>query len=100
MSGIAQSAALARLADRVTLVGYRTGWSLVRRMPAGPAYHLFDLIADVMWRRGGKSVQRMRNNYATVRPELSPDELDALVRAGTRSYLRYWCDSFRLPDRR
>jgi len=96
---MAQGAALARLTDRVTLVGYRTGWSLVRRMPAGPAYRLFDLIADGMWRRGGKSVQRMRSNYATVRPELGPAELDALVRAGTRSYLRYWCDSFRLPDR-
>lgn len=98
MSRITQSAALARITDRVTLIGYRAGWSLVRRMPAGAAYRLFDLIADVMWRRGGKSVQRMHSNYATVRPELSPAELNALVRAGTRSYLRYWCDSFRLPD--
>ena len=47
----------------------------------------------------GKGVERMRSNYATVRPELSPAELDALVRAGMRSYLRYWCDAFRLPDR-
>jgi KDO2-lipid IV(A) lauroyltransferase len=96
---MAQGAALTRLTDRVTLIGYRTGWSLVRRMPAGPAYRLFDLIADLMWRRDGKSVQRMRSNYATVRPELGSAELNALVRAGTRSYLRYWCDSFRLPDR-
>ncbi|HEY5246952.1 MAG TPA: phosphatidylinositol mannoside acyltransferase, partial [Dermatophilaceae bacterium] len=57
-----------------------------------------DLMADAMWRRGGKSVDRMRSNYATVRPELSPAELDDLVRAGLRSYLRYWCESFRLPD--
>ena len=41
----------------------------------------------------------MRSNYATVRPELNPAELDALVRAGVRSYLRYWCDACRLPDR-
>ena len=41
----------------------------------------------------------MRSNYATARPELTGPELDALVRAGMRSYLRYWCDSFRLPDR-
>ena len=40
----------------------------------------------------------MRSNYATARPELTGPELDALVRAGMRSYLRYWCDSFRLPD--
>jgi len=68
-------------------------------MPDRLAYRSFDLIADVTWRRGGKSVERMRSNYATVRPELRPPELDALVRAGMRSYLRYWCDSFRLPDR-
>ena len=41
----------------------------------------------------------MRSNYATVRPELTTTELDGLVRAGMRSYLRYWCDAFRLPDR-
>jgi KDO2-lipid IV(A) lauroyltransferase len=60
---------------------------------------VFDLMADVMWRRNGKGVQRMRSNYATVRPELSTAEVDSLVHAGVRSYLRYWCESFRLPDR-
>ena len=90
---------MSRLAERATLVGYRAGWSLVRRMPSHLAYGAFDLIADVSWRRGGKGVERMRSNYATVRPELNPAELDALVRAGQRSYLRYWCESFRLPDR-
>jgi KDO2-lipid IV(A) lauroyltransferase len=68
-------------------------------MPGRVAYGSFDRIADVAWRRGGKGVERMRSNYATVRPELTPSELDALVRAGMRSYLRYWCDAFRLPDR-
>ena len=90
---------MSRLTDRAMLAGYRSGWSLVRRMPERSAFRMFDLMADVMWRRGGKGVQRMRSNYATVRPELSPVELDALVRAGVRSYLRYWCDACRLPDR-
>ena len=89
---------LGSLSERATLLGYRAGWSLVRRMPGRLAYRGFDLIADVAWRRGGTSVERMRSNYATVRPELSPAELDSLVRAGMRSYMRYWCDSFRLPD--
>jgi len=81
------------------MVGYRTGWHIVRRIPDRAAFRVFDLMADVMWRRNGKGVQRMRSNYATVRPELSPAEVDALVHAGVRSYLRYWCESFRLPDR-
>ncbi len=89
---------MTRLAERATLAGYRTGWSLVRRMPARFAYGAFDLLADVAWRRGGKGVERMRSNYKVVRPELTAAELEALVRAGMRSYLRYWCDSFRLPD--
>lgn len=99
MSRLPERATLTRLTERATLLGYRAGWSLVRRMPARTAYRAFDVIADVAWRRGGKGVERMRSNYATVRPELTSAELDALVRAGMRSYLRYWCDSFRLPDR-
>ncbi|MEO8557069.1 MAG: phosphatidylinositol mannoside acyltransferase [Actinomycetota bacterium] len=90
---------MSTLTERASLAGYRAGWSLTRRLPDRLAYRSFDLLADAVWRRGGKGVERMRSNYGIVRPELSPDELDALVRAGMRSYLRYWCDSFRLPDR-
>ena len=89
---------MSAVADRVVLAAYRAGWSLIRRVPARLAYGAFDLAADVVWRRGGHSVERLRSNYALVRPELAADELDALVRRGVRSYLRYWCDAFRLPD--
>jgi len=94
----AERGTLDALTERAKLLGYRTGWFLTRRMPARLAFRTFDLMADVMWRRGGKGVDRMRSNYATVRPELTTSELDDLVRAGLRSYLRYWCESFRLPD--
>jgi len=84
--------------DAVLVAGYRIGWRLVRRLPERAAYALFDRIADTMVRRGGRSVQRLRDNYSVVRPELTDGELDDLVKAGVRSYLRYWCEAFRLPD--
>lgn len=87
-----------RTQDALLVAVYRTGWSAVRRLPERTAYALFDRIADRMARARGHSVRRLRDNYAVVRPELSEPELDALVRAGVRSYLRYWCEAFRLPD--
>jgi KDO2-lipid IV(A) lauroyltransferase len=85
--------------DTLAVRGYRLGWSLVRRMPERAAYALFDRVADLAVARGGAGVARLRANYAKVRPELAPADLDALVKAGMRSYLRYYCDAFRLPDR-
>jgi KDO2-lipid IV(A) lauroyltransferase len=99
VSPLTEHATLVGLRERAKMAGYRTGWHIVRRLPGGVAFRVFDVMAEVMCRRDGKGVQRMRSNYATVRPELSPAEVDALVRAGVRSYLRYWCESFRLPDR-
>ncbi|HMM94743.1 phosphatidylinositol mannoside acyltransferase [Phycicoccus sp.] len=83
-------------ADAATLAGHRLGWAAVRRMPERVAYGLFDRVADLTVARGGAS--RMRANYARVRPELDDAALDALVRAGMRSYLRYYCEAFRLPE--
>lgn len=85
--------------EQVAVGAYRLGWGAVRTLPAPVAYGLFDRIADGMFTKGGKGVERMRSNYARVRPELGSKALDELVHAGLRSYLRYWCDSFRLPDR-
>lgn len=84
--------------DAVVIAGYRLGWRAVRLLPERAAYALFDRVADEMTRRNGRSIQRLRDNYAVVRPELCPSDLEDLVRAGARSYLRYWCEAFRLPD--
>ncbi len=83
-------------ADALTLAGHRLGWAAVRRMPERMALSLFDRAADLTVARGG--AERMRANYARVRPELPPAALDAMVREGMRSYLRYYCEAFRLPE--
>ena len=85
--------------DRLTVAGFRLAWWLVRRVPDRVAYAAFDVVADGSARRAGTGVRRLRANYARVRPDLDTAALDDLVRAGMRSYLRYWCDAFRLPDR-
>ncbi|PWJ24965.1 KDO2-lipid IV(A) lauroyltransferase [Branchiibius hedensis] len=84
------------LTGAATVAGYRAGWGLVRRLPERSAYAAFQVIADRAYARGGKSVQRLRSNYARVRPELDEPALEALVKEGMRSYLRYFCDAFRL----
>ena len=84
--------------ERAVLLIYGAGWRLVRLLPERAAYAAFDLGADLAWRLRGTGVRRLEANLARVRPELDEAALRALSRAGMRSYLRYWCDSFRLPD--
>ncbi|MBB5835155.1 KDO2-lipid IV(A) lauroyltransferase [Kribbella italica] len=59
---------------------------------------VFTRVADFVVRRDGGGVRRLRGNLAVVRPDASADELDGLVSAGMRSYLRYWQEAFRLPE--
>ncbi|KRF25058.1 phosphatidylinositol mannoside acyltransferase [Phycicoccus sp. Soil803] len=87
------------LGDLLAVSGYRLGWGAVRRLPERTAYTVFEQLADLTTARGGKGVQRLRSNYARVRPDLDESALDSLVREGMRSYLRYYCEAFRLPDR-
>jgi hypothetical protein len=84
--------------DPVTYWLYAGAWAVVRRLPERVAYRLFDLVADLVWRRRPAAVLRLEANLRRARPEATPAELRALSRAGLRSYLRYWCDVFRLPD--
>lgn len=94
-----QNRARTRIRDRLVVAGHRAAWGGVRAMPTRAAYRAFDRIADLAYRRNGRSVQRLRANYARVRPDLDQAGLERLVHAGMRSYLRYWCEAFRLPDR-
>jgi lauroyl/myristoyl acyltransferase len=88
----------AALVDGLTHRLYAAGWWLVRRLPERAAYRLFRVVADLMFRRDVDPARRLRANLRRVRPDASEAELAALTHDGLRSYLRYWCDVFRLPD--
>jgi KDO2-lipid IV(A) lauroyltransferase len=83
--------------DQVTDALYGLGWSTVKKLPEPVAVRLGHTLADLAWKQRGKGVQRLESNYARVVPGASPERLAELSRAGMRSYLRYWMESFRLP---
>jgi KDO2-lipid IV(A) lauroyltransferase len=85
------------LGDQLTYGAYATGWGVVKRLPESAANGLFRRIADLAWKRRGKGVLRLESNLRRVRPEASEAEIAELGRAGMRNYLRYWCESFRMP---
>ena len=85
--------------DQVVEFGYAAAWRLVRALPLPAARALFNAGADRGFRRNGPGTQRLRRNLRrVVGPALPEAELDALVRAGLRSYARYWLEAFRLPS--
>ncbi|MCX5260559.1 phosphatidylinositol mannoside acyltransferase [Streptomyces canus] len=83
--------------ERLTDSLYGLGWGVVKKLPEPVAVRLGRSIADLAWKQRGKGVLRLESNYARVVPDASPERLAELSRAGMRSYLRYWMESFRLP---
>lgn len=81
----------------LTYIGYFLAWKLLGFLPERYAYGLMNWLADQITKRNPTGVQRLRSNYLRVRPEFDELQLEAAVREGMRSYLRYWCDTFRLP---
>ncbi len=94
VGGLRRAASAA--SENAVALGFLSGWRLVRLLPERQALALFRMIADEVYRRDGKGVQRLRSNLGRVRPD-EPD-LDGLTREAVRSYMRYWCESFRLPS--
>jgi lauroyl/myristoyl acyltransferase len=84
--------------DRLSVWIYAVGWRFVRALPERIAYLLFSLVAQIAWLRQGRGVRQLEANLARVVPDASPFKLKSLTRKGMHSYLRYWCDAFRLPD--
>lgn len=83
--------------ERLTDALYGLGWGTVKKLPEPVAVRLGHAIADLAWKQRGKGVRRLESNYARVVPGAGPERLAELSRAGMRSYLRYWMESFRLP---
>ncbi len=81
-----------------TYILYSALWNVVRLLPERSAYKLFELLAAIAYRRRGKRVERLRENYRHVRPTATASELEVMVRAGLSSAMRYWCDTFRISD--
>jgi phosphatidylinositol dimannoside acyltransferase len=81
-------------------LGYAAAWRFVRALPEPAAAALFRAAADRAFRRGGAGTRRLRANLRqVVGPDLPDADFDDLVRAGLRSYARYWMEAFRLPSR-
>ncbi|MFJ2059725.1 phosphatidylinositol mannoside acyltransferase [Streptomyces sp. NPDC087908] len=83
--------------DRLSDGLYGVGWATVKKLPEPVATGLGRRIADLTWKRRGKSVLRLESNLARVVPDATPERLAELSKAGMRSYMRYWMESFRLP---
>ena len=84
--------------DFLVARAYFFGWAILRRISESRATNLFQRLGLLMYKRNGKSVERLRSNLSRVKPELNSTELEDLVRSGVLSYMRYWMDTFRSPD--
>lgn len=82
--------------EQISYLAYLAGWKLVGALPEKTAYALFEKISNYIYRRNGRTVDRLRRNLSIVKPNLAPDELELLVQKGYSSYMRYWCDTFRI----
>jgi KDO2-lipid IV(A) lauroyltransferase len=79
-------------------VAYAAGWRTVAGIPAPLADRAFRLAADrATARRGPRTVQLARNYRRVLGDTATPETLAAVVRAGMRSYARYWRETFQLP---
>lgn len=87
-----------KLADSLVAALYLFTWRVARWLPENFAYGLFFLLGRSLAKKKSKSVSRLRSNLARVKPEYSQAQLDFLMQASMKSYMRYWCDTFRFPD--
>lgn len=77
---------------------YEVGWKVTKALPEPAANAVFQQMADALWRRHAGGVTQLERNLERVHPRAAHEEIRELSRAGMRSYMRYWCEAFRLPS--
>ena len=83
--------------ERLAELGYAAGWRLVRALPLPVARAVFTAAADLAYLRKGRGAAAGGQPAARWWVRLPEPQLRRLVRAGMRSYARYWMEAFRLP---
>lgn len=84
--------------ERIAAAGYAVAWATVAKAPPALPRRAFQLLADGLTRRGGRTAHQLSKNLRrVVGPDVSADELAAITKQAMRSYLRYWLEVFRLP---
>ncbi len=76
---------------------FALGWRIVPRLPDPVGRAIFDLVALGAWLAHGGGVRQLERNLQRLRPEASRRQLRRLSRAGMRSYMRYYCETFQMP---
>lgn len=67
-------------------------------MPPRLAFRLFDKVAHIVWRREVNSIKQLEMNLSRVLDcELDDARIRTLSLQATRSYMRYYCETFMLP---
>lgn len=85
--------------DRLVGTAMAVGWSGVQKLPAPVAKAVFAAGGELLYRRTGAPViQLAKNLYRVLGPTATPQTLASAVRAGMRSYARYWRETLRLED--
>lgn len=84
--------------DHLVAGAYLAAWRIVRWLPEKYAYRVFYWLGRMLIKRNGRSVLRLRSNLSRVKPDMTESNLDYLLQKAMKSYLRYWCDTFRFPD--
>jgi phosphatidylinositol dimannoside acyltransferase len=75
---------------------YLWAWRILRFIPTPLIKGFSAAIAPEIYRRNSRAIQTMKKNYQQLHPQISEEQLGELVKAGIKSYLRYWVEVFTL----